>query len=150
MTVRTFGRKGQSEDAEMARRREAFLAEERARQANPPPPGEPQPEPRFGRSAAPVPAASVAQKSVGIAYLLWFFFGAVGAHRHYLGFHTSAVVQAGLWLMGWAMVLSMNLYALPVLLIVSLWMLADAFMIPSLCRDANARARRPDVQHVFA
>jgi len=33
MTARTFGRKGQGHDEEMARRREAFIAEERARAA---------------------------------------------------------------------------------------------------------------------
>jgi TM2 domain len=30
-------------------------------------------------------AAGAPQKTVGIAYLLWFFLGALGAHQFYLG-----------------------------------------------------------------
>ncbi|GAA0449633.1 NINE protein [Actinoplanes hulinensis] len=29
--------------------------------------------------------AAPAQKQVGIAYVLWFFFGAIGVHKFYLG-----------------------------------------------------------------
>jgi TM2 domain-containing membrane protein YozV len=32
-----------------------------------------------------VPFVPIRQKDVGIAYLLWFFLGALGAHQFYLG-----------------------------------------------------------------
>ena len=150
MTAQTFGRKGQGGGDEMARRREAFIAAERARQANPPAADSLQPEPRFGLSVAPASMPDRPPKSTGVAYLFWFLFGAVGAHRHYLGFHLSGTIQAGLWIMGWLALLSGNLYFLPAPFVAGLWMLADAFMIPGLCREANSRLRRQNVQHVFA
>jgi TM2 domain-containing membrane protein YozV len=30
-------------------------------------------------------SVATAQKSVGVAYLLWFFFGILGVHQFYLG-----------------------------------------------------------------
>ncbi len=33
------------------------------------------------------------KKSIGVAYLLWFFFGAFGGHRFYAGRIHSAVLQ---------------------------------------------------------
>ena len=152
MTAGGFGRKGMSDDAEMVRRREAFIAAERARQANPPA-SEPSvdPSPRFGFASAPVPVGSgQPPKSVGIAYLLWFLFGAVSAHRHYLGYHNSALAQCGLWLGGWLLVLGGNLYFLAASILAGLWVLADAFILPSMCREANARAGRQNVQRAFA
>ncbi len=47
-------------------------------------------------------SASVApaqQKSVGIAYLLWFFLGAFGAHQFYLGKTGRAVSY--IFTLGW-------------------------------------------------
>lgn len=43
-------------------------------------------------------------RSVGVAYVLWFFFGVFGAHRFYTGHKKSAVVWActgGLFIVGW-------------------------------------------------
>ena len=152
MTAGVFGRKGMGGDSEMARRREAFIAAERARQANPQP-VEPslEPSPRLGFASAPTSYASSGPlKSVGVAYLLWFLFGAVSAHRHYLGYHNSALAQGGLWLGGWLFVLSGSFYFVAALFLAGLWVLADAFIIPSLCREANARSGRQNVRQVFA
>jgi hypothetical protein len=80
MTARTFGRKG-SEDAVMASRREAFLASERARREQQ---SIERPEAARSLEVASRPII-VREKSVGVAYLLWFFFGALSAHRVYLG-----------------------------------------------------------------
>ena len=154
MTAQTFGRKGQADDAEMARRREAFIAQERARQANAPQAAAPEPAPRFGAlgaAAMPASAAPAPVKSVGVAYLFWFVFGGLGGHRHYLGFHTSGWVQSGAWLVNLMMMLSGNIViAIPMMLLCGLWVLSDAFILRSLCRDANARLSRPNVQSVFA
>ena len=152
MTAGGFGRKGMSDDVEMVRRREAFIAAERARQANSPASeASVDPSPRFGFASAPVAVGSgQPPKSVGVAYLLWFLFGAVSAHRHYLGHHNSALAQCGLWLGGWLFVLSGNLYFIGALLLAGLWVLADAFIIPSMCREANARAGRQNGRQAFA
>ena len=152
MTAGGFGRKGMSGGDEMARRREAFIAAERARQANPPPvDASLEPSPRFGFGSEPTPyAGNGPLKSVGVAYLLWFLFGAVSAHRHYLGYHNSALAQCGLWIGGWALVFSGNFYFVGALFLAGLWVLADAFIIPSMCREANARAGRQSVRQVFA
>ena len=149
MSAGGFGRKGMSGDDEMARRREAFIAAERARQANPAPEESAVPSARLG-FATPSPASFRLPKSVGTAYLLWFVLGQMSAHRHYLGYHNTALAQSGLLIGGWLLVFTGNLSFLIAPLLGGLWVLADAFTIPSMCRDANARARGQNVQHVFA
>jgi len=64
------------------------------------------------------------QKDVGVAYLLWFFLGAVGAHKFYLG-------QAGMGL----------LYLFTVGLC-GLGLIVDLITIPAQVRNANQRALR--------
>ena len=144
MTARTFGRKG-SEDAVMASRREAFIASERVRreQASIETP-----------EVARIPEAVsrpifVREKSVAVAYMLWFFFGAISAHRFYLGYPSSAVMQASLWIVSWMMVAAGFIFAAFGLLAAALWMIGDAFFIPGLCRGANERARQNATAYAF-
>ena len=66
------------------------------------------------------------RKSVGIAYLLWFFLGGLGVHRFYTGNTKSAVTQ-----------LILTLTGIGFLLIVLPWLLIDLFLIPGLVRDRN-------------
>jgi TM2 domain-containing membrane protein YozV len=42
-------------------------------------------QPGYGQPGYAVPFVPIRQKDVGIAYLLWFFLGALGAHQFYLG-----------------------------------------------------------------
>lgn len=154
MTARTFGRKGHGHDEEMARRREAFIAEERARSARLATESVGAGAARFG-AAGSRPGSSprpviVREKSLGAAYALWFCFGAVGAHRFYLGFPVSGVILAGAWMTCWMMLLGGFLLAAPVMIFMALWILGDAFFIPSLHRKANERARQNAVPCVFA
>jgi TM2 domain-containing membrane protein YozV len=66
-------------------------------------------------------AVSFPMKSGGAAYLWWFFFGAFGAHKFYLGRPLWGVIYAcSLGLLGFGL----------------LW---DLFTIPSQVRAANAR-----------
>ena len=61
--------------------------------------------------------------SVGVAYLLWFFLGVIGAHRFYvgkLGTGLLYLVTGGLFGVGWFF---------------------DLFRIPGLVREANLRLR---------
>lgn len=64
--------------------------------------------------------------SLGVAYLLWFFFGWMGAHRFYLGKVGTGLLYlatGGLLGFGW---------------------FVDAFLVPSLVREANLRLRYHD------
>ena len=172
MTVRTFGRKGceggdtagrreaivpeerarsfghaqpASDDDEMARRREAFIAEERARKAR----LAEDPQAFTSESAANRPTL-VREKSMGLAFVLWFGLGAVGAHRFYLGFPVSGAIQASLWLVSWLMVLGGFPYAILGAIVGGFWILTDCVVIPRLCRLANTRAQQHAVAYAFS
>ena len=60
-------------------------------------------------------------KSVGVAYVLWFFFGLLGIHHFYLG----KTGRGLLWLFTGA------------LLTVGLWI--DLFTLPAQVRQVNAQ-----------
>lgn len=134
MTNAAFGRKGSIHGAALAERRAAFLAAERAR----------------SHPASASTPAFVREKSMGTAYLLWFFLGGLSGHRFYLGFPVSGVFQAALWPLGWALLVSGSLLTFVVMAGGGLWILADAFLIPGLQKEANARIRRNASAHVFA
>ncbi len=74
-------------------------------------------------------------KSMVVAYVLWFFFGQLGAHRFYLGKIGSAVVQLILGLVGWATAIFVVGYFL--LGALWIWLLVDIFLIPGLARSAQ-------------
>lgn len=63
--------------------------------------------------------------SVGVAYLLWFFFGLLGGHRFYLGRPLSAVLQI----------------VLNLVIVGFVWVLIDAFLIPGMIRSSQDRLR---------
>lgn len=137
MTAGAFGRKGSVDGAALAARRAAFLAEERARARRP----------DHAPASNPV---FVREKSLGTAYLLWFFLGGLSAHRFYLGFPVSGVIQAALWPLGWAFLVSGSLLTFVVMAGGGLWILVDAFLIPGLQKQANARIRRNASAAAFA
>ena len=144
MSGATFGRKGAGPDADLAARRAAFLAEERARAQSA------RTEDRAFDDGLPRSRAPVAEKSMGIAYLLWFFLGGLGAHRFYLGAHSSAMMQLILAPIGWSMLLARQPIGLLVVLLAGLWILTDAFVIPGMVRKANERSRGSALGPVFA
>lgn len=124
---------------DLAARRAAFLAEERARPKQIPTDGE------DWRTAA-----GFRGKSKGRAYLLWFFAGGVSAHRFYLGYPVSGAIQASFLPLNWALIVSGSLWAFATMFIGGLWILADAFVIPSLHRDANSKLQQNAFRSVFA
>ena len=86
--------------------------------------------------------SSCARNRSACAYLLWFFFGAVSAHRFYLGYPSSAVIQASLWFVSWMMLAAGFLYAAFGLLAAALWMIGDASSSrASAARPMNGRGR---------
>lgn len=67
------------------------------------------------------------QKSVAVAYALWFFLGLISLHRFYLGRPGSALLQIASYF----------------ILVGFLWLLIDAFLIPGMVdkHRAGVRAR---------
>jgi TM2 domain-containing membrane protein YozV len=65
------------------------------------------------------------RKSVGLTYVLWFFFGWLGLHRFYAGATKSGAIQLvlAISIIGWLVLLP--------------WLLADLFLIPGLVREKN-------------
>ena len=76
-------------------------------------------------------------KSMAVAYLLWFFFGMWGGHRFYNGKTGSAVAQLLLTIFG---ILLLFVFGLGLLLLIPvwIWMIVDAFLIPGWIRIQNS------------
>jgi len=93
-------------------------------------------------------------KSTTAGVLLWLFLGGLGAHRHYVGKHLSAVLQPLFYAIGWTLVVvGMNmqnpggigpnttlatvggLIAAPI----AIWVIADVFFISGWVREWNQR-----------
>lgn len=146
MSGTTFGRKGAGADSNLAARRAAFLAEERARSAG----GAGDSAETGFRPAATSGPVFVREKSAGTAYLLWFFFGGLSGHRFYLGFPGSGAIQLSLTPLGYGLLIGKSPVGFAVLVCAWLWILGDAFVIPSLARTANERVRRGALGPVFA
>jgi TM2 domain-containing membrane protein YozV len=75
------------------------------------------------------------KKSPFIAYLLWFFLGGLGGHRFYAGRTGSAIA-----------LLLLSLFSVPLtavgigligVVMVGIWVLIDAFLIPDMIRTHN-------------
>jgi len=145
MSGATFGRKAAGGDAAMAAHRAAFLAAERARADRPA--GDREEGWRAPHGSGPV---LVRERSLGTAYLLWFFLGGFGAHRFYLGCPNSGLAQALLLPLSWMLILSGALWTFLPLILGGLWILSDLFVIPSLRRQANERLRQNAIGSVFA
>jgi TM2 domain-containing membrane protein YozV len=169
MTARTFGRKGgiaapaqrrtallahrprsfepierqAAGDDEIAAKRAAFLAGERER-------GD-------GAAKAQLAAATetalrafkaevefaalAADRSLKIAYLLWFVTGLAGGHRFYLRRPLSGAIQALLFASCLGAALAQYYPAFGGLALSWLWMLGDGFLIRRMYRTAGAGAR---------
>lgn len=67
------------------------------------------------------------QKSLMIAYLLWFLAGGTGAHRYYLDDVKSGLIQSCMLIFSVVFFGSAGLY---VFMALAIWVLIDAIMIP--------------------
>lgn len=122
----------------------AFLAAERKRRPE-------SPEPGLSDIAIATPRARRAtggggDKSMLLAYVLWWFACSIGAHRFYLGAYGSGAAMLGLFILSFAVMFVMPPVGLAMLAGWLLWVIADAFLIPGLVRTAN----QPDGAAVFA
>lgn len=61
------------------------------------------------------------------AYLLWFFLGAVSAHRFYLGKPGTAILFIVLWI---------------TVIIPPIWWIVDGFLIPGIIREKKDQIRQ--------
>ena len=81
------------------------------------------------------PIASQTQpRSIAIAYLLWFFLGGLGVHRFYLGHTRSGLYMLGLCVL--SLILSLVVIGALGFIVLGVWWLVDAFLIPGLARTA--------------
>lgn len=85
-------------------------------------------------------ALSIGNRSVVLAYILWFFLGALGVHRMYLNKTASGFVMAALTIVGW--LTAAILIGLVPLLIVFVWWIYDAFMIFFAARRHNQAVQK--------
>jgi TM2 domain-containing membrane protein YozV len=76
------------------------------------------------------------KRSVGVAYLLWFFLGGFGGHRFYNGRTGTGVALLLLTLFGLLLLLFGGVGVL-LLVPVWIWVLVDAFLIPAWVRKHN-------------
>ncbi|CAN7311636.1 TM2 domain-containing protein [Mesorhizobium caraganae] len=70
-------------------------------------------------------------KSAGVAYLLWFFLGGLGAHRFYFDRTGSAIGQLLLFIFGWMLLVAGGVGAI-LLVALGIWVLVDAVLIPGM------------------
>ena len=86
------------------------------------------------------------KKSTGVAYLLFLFLGGFGAHRFYLGKTGSAVAILILVIGG--MLLSAIIIGIPMLIIGSIWLIVDIFLIPGMVAQDVQRLRDNAMQEI--
>lgn len=72
-------------------------------------------------------------KSILVAFLLWFFIGCLGAHRMYLGKMVTGIIMAVLFIVGWATFIFF--IGGPILGLVGLWWLVDAVLMILAARN---------------
>lgn len=75
------------------------------------------------------------KKSVGLAFVFWFFLGGLGGHRFYLGRTGSAVAQLLLSIFGWLTIVVG--FGLLLLIPLGIWLLVDAFLISGMVESHN-------------
>lgn len=119
----------------IAAKREAFLAAERAGKA--PLAREPMPAASEAQIRAVLagPGATVhppTDRSIRIAYALWFVLGLAGAHRLYLRRPLSGGLQATIFLGCWGATLAQYYWAFAGLAVSCIWMMVDGFLLKAM------------------
>lgn len=90
---------------------------------------------RASADTAAMLAFEANKKSIGIAYLLWFFLGGLGVHRFYLGRTGSAIGILALTVVG--CLTTFLMVGVVLLAVMMVWLLVDAFLIPGIVRQEN-------------
>ena len=134
-------------DDDIARKREAFLAAERARRA------EEHGDGGISGVAGHYRSPDIKrERNLWMAYLLWFILGQISAHRFYLGAYRSAMAQVGLFAVAVIIAISRassGNYAVGAIMAIAMigwavWILGDVFFIHrihrKLCRKPGEAA----------
>lgn len=101
------------------------------------------------------------RKSTLVAYILWFFFYGLAAHRFYLGYIRSAIAMLTITALGFILTLggtimlnvprNADFYSLGFTLfligfillgIILVWAILDAFLIPGMIREQKKQLRQ--------
>jgi TM2 domain-containing membrane protein YozV len=140
----------------------AFLAAERARGSEQQAPVDPTSSP-VAWATRPSATKPKSDRSMIVAYVLWWFGAFLAAHRFYLGAHRSAVAQLGLFWGGlvigglmskkstiWIGGLAVPPPGVMMILICMIWVVLDVFLIPGLMRRYRASQQSETLGHVFA
>ncbi|MBW4091676.1 MAG: TM2 domain-containing protein [Proteobacteria bacterium] len=94
-------------------------------------------EDRSDRSAKAMMRYDANKKSTLIAYLLWIFLGYLGAHRFYLKHAGSGAAMLVIWIV--SVLLTFVYVGLLGFLVIGVWWIVDAFLIPGMASDYNNR-----------
>ena len=87
------------------------------------------------RDAVVMMQYDAAKKNALLAYLLWFFLGAFGAHRFYLGQTGSGIAMLLIFLLSFP--LAFVVVGLLGFMAIGIWWLVDAFLIPGIVARHN-------------
>lgn len=87
------------------------------------------------------------KKSILVAYLLWFFLASCGIHRFYLGDKTGGAWMAALFIGGW--LTTILLIGFIPLMIVGIWVLIDAFRIPTMIENAQEILKEEKARRIY-
>ncbi|WP_107764225.1 TM2 domain-containing protein [Coprothermobacter proteolyticus] len=110
------------------------------------------------------------KKSVGVAYLLWFFFGSLGIHKFYLGNAKRGLLYLILGIFGWASIIFGGGFALfnlsygssagaggffaitgmICMLVLGIMLLIDLFTIPSQIQKSYQDAENEIISHLLS
>ena len=75
------------------------------------------------------------KKTALLAFLLWFFVGYFGAHRFYLGRTGSGIAMLLIFLLSFPLAfVAVGLFGF---LVIGIWWLVDAFLIPGMVARHN-------------
>jgi len=77
------------------------------------------------------------KKSLIVAYLLWWFLGAFGAHRFYLGRTGSALAMLLIFVL--SIPLTLIFIGFLGIAAIGIWWLIDACLMPGIVREHNMR-----------
>lgn len=92
-------------------------------------------ENRVSADAKAIMAFEARKKSVGIAYLIWFFLGGVGGHRFYAGKVRSGAIMLTLWLL--SLLLTFFVVGWFGFIVLGIWWVIDAFLLHGIIARHN-------------
>ncbi|MGB3290967.1 MAG: TM2 domain-containing protein [Burkholderiaceae bacterium] len=82
------------------------------------------------------------KRSIAAAYVLWFFFGWLGAHRFYIGYKLSGFLMLALAVLAWYRAVAVEGAGFLAFIVLGIWVLIDAALIPFMVRKRNMRSAR--------